>query len=395
MSAFRTNRPVQTLLLAAVALAASLFASPLLAQAPDRVAAMTLEQQGDDRGAEQAWKSIAAANPSNAEAFAHLGFLASRQERYSEAIASYEKAVRLAPNMPGLQMNLGLALFKANDFPAAIKHFSAQLALHPGPAAEAHLTILLGMAHFGMGDYLVAVPFLERAAENDPKSLPIRLTLAHSCLWSKQYDCVLKVYKEILNLNADSAEADMLAGEALDEKGDDAAAIEQFRAATRADPKQPNAHFGLGYLLWKQQHFSEAAPEFEAEVENDPQHRQAGAYLADCLVETNQFAKARPLLEPLVQDQSPTSSLAMVHRDLGVVYAETGSPEAAAQELQRAIQIDPDYVSAHWRLARLYQSMGNKAMAGAEFQLVSAMKQKSSRPLSEAMDTAAPPAAHP
>ncbi len=356
---------------------------------------MTLEQQGDDRGAEQAWKSIAAANPSNAEAFAHLGFLASRQERYSEAIASYEKAVRLAPNMPGLQMNLGLALFKANDFPAAIKHFSAQLALHPGPAAEAHLTILLGMAHFGMGDYLVAVPFLERAAENDPKSLPIRLTLAHSCLWSKQYDCVLKVYKEILNLNADSAEADMLAGEALDEKGDDAAAIEQFRAATRADPKQPNAHFGLGYLLWKQQHFSEAAPEFEAEVEDDPQHRQAGAYLADCLVETNQFAKARPLLEPLVQDQSPTSSLAMVHRDLGVVYAETGSPEAAAQELQRAIQIDPDYVSAHWRLARLYQSMGNKAMAGAEFQLVSAMKQKSSRPLSEAMDTAAPPAAHP
>ena len=57
----------------------------------------------------------------------------------------------------------------------------------------------------------------------------MRLTLAHSCLWSKQYDCVMEVYKEILALNAESAEADMLAGEALDEKGDDAGAIEQFR----------------------------------------------------------------------------------------------------------------------------------------------------------------------
>jgi Flp pilus assembly protein TadD len=48
----------------------------------------------------------------------------------------------------------------------------------------------------------------------------------------------MAVYKEILALNADSAEADMLAGEALDEKGDDAGAIEQFRAAAKADPKR-------------------------------------------------------------------------------------------------------------------------------------------------------------
>src|SRR5581483_11814347 len=70
------------------------------------------------------------------------------------------------------------------------------------------------MAHYGMGDYLVAIPYLKQAAKMDPQSLPLRLTLAHSCLWSKQYQCVMDVYKEILALNAESAEADMLAGEA-------------------------------------------------------------------------------------------------------------------------------------------------------------------------------------
>ena len=45
------------------------------------------------------------------------------------------------------------------------------------------------------------------------------------------------------------AEADMLAGEALDEEGKISEATEQFRAAVKANPKEPNAHFGLGYLL--------------------------------------------------------------------------------------------------------------------------------------------------
>ena len=133
--------------------------------------------------------------------FAHLGLLASRQEHFADAIDNYNKALALAPDLPGLKMNLGLALFKSSQFPAAIKVFSALLHLHPDAASANQLTILLGMAHFGMGDYLVAIPYLQRAAEYDPQSLALRLTLAHSCLWSKQYDCVLSVYKQILVLN--------------------------------------------------------------------------------------------------------------------------------------------------------------------------------------------------
>ena len=110
----------------------------------------------------------------------------------------------------------------------------------------------------------MAVPYLQQAAERDTQNLPLRLALAHSCLWSKQSPCVLKAYREILALNAESAEADMLAGEALDEMKDTAGAIEQFRAAVKANPKEPDAHFGLGYLLWTQKAYAEASSEFEA-----------------------------------------------------------------------------------------------------------------------------------
>src|SRR5271155_5832114 len=123
----------------------------------------------------------------------------------------------------------------------------------------------------------------------------------------------MEVYKEILTLNADSAEADMLAGEALDEKGDDAGAIEQFRAATKANPKEPNAHFGLGYLLWKQHHFDEAAREFEAELDNDPADQRTRAYLGDSLVELNQYEQPHRELEAAPKNASATT-MAMVHR---------------------------------------------------------------------------------
>src|SRR5271165_3904741 len=218
----------------------------MFAQGNTRQDALALEQQGKNEEAAQVWRGIAQSDPHNAEAFAHLGLLEARQEHYDKAISSYREALALNPEFPGLQMNLGLALFKTNQFQASIKPFSAELQKHPG---DQRLTILLGMAHYGMGDYFVAIPYLRRAADDDPQSLPIRLTLAHSCLWSKQYECVLEVYKEILALNADSAEADMIVGEALDEKGDDAGAVEQFRATTKANPQEPNAHFGLGYLL--------------------------------------------------------------------------------------------------------------------------------------------------
>jgi tetratricopeptide (TPR) repeat protein len=360
------------------------------AQSDSRVEALALEQQGRNPEAEQVWKTIAEADPKNPEAFAHLGLLESRQEHYADAVVNYRRAQKLDPTMPGLEMNMGLALFKASQFPDAIKAFALEAGKYPANSPQGQrLNILLGMAHYGMGDYFVAIPYLRRAADQDPQSLPLRLALAHSCLWSKQFDCVMEVYKEILTLNADSAEADMLAGEALDEKGDDAGATEEFRAATKANPREPNAHFGLGYLLWKQNHFDEAAKEFRAELDNDPTHLQARAYLGDCYVEMNQYEKAQAELEAAALSSAGASS-SLVHRDLGIVYAAAGRNDEAVKELLKAIALDPADVSPHWRLAKLYQSMGRKEEAKAQFDIAGAVNQQKRRPLTQEIVEAPP-----
>ncbi len=327
--------------------------------------AFALEQQGDASGAEAAWRAILKMNPGNAEALAHLGFLESQQLHYGEAVGFYRRALALNPSMPGLRMNFGLALFKAGELREAARVLTPLLRTTPPDSPEAQrLRLLLGMADYGSGQYAAAVPYLREAMARDRQNLPYRLVLAHSCLWSKQYQCVLDVYHQILTLNAESAEADMLAGEAYDEMRDHEDAIQQFRNAVQADPKVPGVHFGLGYLLWCQSKFDEAAQQFQLESENNPNDAESIAYWADSEVRLEQPDAARPLLEKALQMNQHEE---LPWLDLGIIDAGAGHNEVALREFKTAERMAPSDVQVHWRLARLYQSMGNKPAASMEF----------------------------
>jgi tetratricopeptide (TPR) repeat protein len=339
--------------------------------ASSRQNALAFEQRGKIAEAEAAWREVVKAHPSDPEAFAHLGLIEAHKEDYKQAIQFYRKALALNPKFPGLRLNLGLAFFKDGDMENAIRQFEPLLKSSAAGTADAEkFNILIGMAHYGEGDFKEAVPYLKAAADADQQNLAIRLTLGHSCMWSKQYQCVMDTYHEILALNADSAEADMMAGEALDGLKDDAGAVEQFRAAIKVNPKEPNAHFGLGYLLWTEKHYPEAAKEFKAELANDPAHVQSIEYLADANIQMNEFGDSRPLLE---KANKINPNLPLVHLDLAILDVEEGKQEAALREFAQAEKLNPNEVDVHWRLGRLYRSMGRKDEAKAEFDKATAL----------------------
>jgi tetratricopeptide (TPR) repeat protein len=388
-------------------LALAMAASTGRAQAPaspQHQAALALEQQGKTAEAEAAWRSYAKAHPSSSEAYAHLGLLEARQEHYKEAVPLYRKALALNSNVPGLRLNLALALFKGGELKGAIPEFEMLLkGAPPNSPEEQRCTILLGMAHYGLAEYAKAVPYLKQATDRDAQNLPLRLALAHSCLWSKQTQCVMDTYHQILDLNAESAEADMIAGEALDEMKDNEGSTKMFRAAVKANPKEPNAHFGLGYLLWTQKQYPEAATEFQAELANDPRHAQAMLYLGDTYLQLNRPEEARPVLVKAVA-LDPTMWLGNL--DLGIIDSDAGRNDDALRELEAARRLQDNDVNVHWRLARLYRTLGRKDEAKAEFDKASKLNKAADEDLyrkiangrehpPETAPPAAPPAAAP
>src|ERR1017187_7487199 len=309
---------------------------------------LALEQQGRIADAAAAWQAIAKAHPGDAEAYAHLGLLQAREEHYKKAIPFYRKALGLNPQIAGLRLNLGLAYFKAGDMRSAVGTFEPLLRETRPESAEAlRLNTLIGLAQYGMGEYANAIPFLKVATSADPANLQFRFYLAQSCLWSKQYQCVLDVYREILTLNAESAEADMLAGEAYDEMKDEAHAIQEFEAAVKAGPNTPDVHFGYGYLLWRALRFDEAEKEFKSELANNPAHPLALTYLADVEIRANHSDEEVPYLVHAIQIQP---SIALAHLDLGAAYATQGRSEDAVRELKEAERLSPNDPKIHWQL---------------------------------------------
>ena len=353
-----------------------------------RQTALALEQQGKNAEAEAAWRVFLKAHSSNPEPYAHLGLLEARQEHYKEAVPLYRKALAMNPAMPGLRLNLGLALFKDGELRQAILEFKPLLKNQPPSSPEGQrLYTLIGMAYYGLGEYAAAAPYLKQVAAHDAQNLALRLILAHSCLWAKQYQCVLDAYHEILALNAESAEADMLAGEALDEMKDTTGAIQQFRAAVKANPKEPDAHYGLGYLLWIQKQYPEAVSEFQAELVNNPNHVQALTYLGDTQMHLNHPELARPPLENALRLDARQQ---LAHLDLGILYADAGRQEDALRELLVAAKLDPKDVNVHWRLGRLYRSMGKKDEAKAEFDKASSINKAADNALVDKINNGHP-----
>lgn len=333
-------------------------------ETPTRSDALALEQKGLNADAEKIWDAITKADPHNAEALAHLGLLAARNDQIVPAIDYYRQAIAIQPDLPGLQLNLGLALFKAAQYPDAIKFLSREIRLHPD---DQRLTLLLGMAHYGMSDYLVAIPFLEKAVARDSDNLLLRKTLARSCLWSKQYHCILDLQKETLEKKAESAGMDILAAEALDAMSDLAGAAKQLRAAVATNPNETNVHFALGFVLWAQHQYAEAASEFQLELAGNPGNSLSRLYLADSLLMQDQRAQALAILEEIVASDT---SQPLVYRDLGILYARSGRKEDAIRELKKAVELDPGSVVSRRELVQAYESMGRRDEASIEISKV-------------------------
>lgn len=302
-----------------------------------------------------------------AVAEAAQGTALAREGKFDLAIQHYEVALRLDPHLPGLQLNLGLAYFKSKRFPEAARAFEEAVRAD-GNSFQART--LLGMSYYGCSRYADAAAQLKLASGKQPDNLELRYTLAQSYLLSKQYPEALAEFRFLLTRNPDSAQVHILLGQALDASNQAQAATAEFEAAVKAEPAPPEAHFGLGYLYWKQQRYEDAGREFRAELKAQPQHTQALTYLADAEMHTdNDQAAEAHLRQVLALD----SNIRLAQLDLGILLASRNDSDAAAQCFREAIRIDPSKPDAHYRLGRLWSSLGRDQEAQAEFEKVKSL----------------------
>jgi tetratricopeptide (TPR) repeat protein len=335
--------------------------------------------------AEKNWRLAVQRTPTDANAFATLGFVLSKEEKYQEAISAYKKAVALNPRLPGVHLNWGLAEFKLGRFAAAVGPLSAALAADPN---NLQARTLLGLSYYGAKRFDQAVKQLAVAAKSDAANTQLHQVLAQSCLWAKEYSCALDEFRKIQEQDPDSVASHVLTAEALDGLGRTADAIAEFQAAAKVAPREANVHFGIGYLYWKQHKYAEAKSALEEELAIEPANPQALAYLGDIAMKESDPEKALPLLKKAAQLKN---DLRIAYVDMGILLADGKEFPEALAALQHAAKLDPSQPDAHYRMGRIYKQMGNSAAAEKEFAKVRELHEKGEGDIVHQISDSPPP----
>jgi Tfp pilus assembly protein PilF len=71
-----------------------------------------------------------------------------------------------------------------------------------------------------------------------------------------------------------------------------------------------------------------------------------------------------------------------IHRDLGTAYSERGDYAKAEAEFKIAVSADRDG-AVHYKLAKVYQALGQKEKAAREFELSTALNAETHRKLEQ------------
>jgi tetratricopeptide (TPR) repeat protein len=132
----------------------------------------------------------------------------------------------------------------------------------------------------------------------------------------------------------------------------------------------PDIHNMLGVILHGRQDLTGAAEHFQRAVELNPRYTEALLNLAVAYADQGDYDAARRAYESLRANHTGTTAdsfvrgkIANQHAHLATSYLDAGCPHEAIAELQRAIQLCPDFPDLQTRLASLYRDQGNHALA--------------------------------
>ena len=240
------------------------------------------------------WLDVGVKCPGNARAGINLGNLALARGGLAEAIADYQTALRLQPNLPETESNLCSALTQAGRPAEAVVHGEAALRLAP-LSANAHVNLGNAFMHLGRaGD---AVAQYEAALRIQPDAPDTQLNLGTALVQLGRPGEAIAHFETAVRLEPTRAESEYALAGAFRRQGDAKAALLHYAAAVGLQPDFTAARFALGNALARAGRFDEAAAQYREIVRLDPNDLQARNNLGNALMTLERFDDAIAVFE--------------------------------------------------------------------------------------------------
>ena len=301
----------------------------------------------------------------------HLAEVLISHGEFSESIEELKTVTGLNPNRPESRFNLALAQLKAGSLDDALD--SAEKCKTLGDSAD--LEDLLGDIQEARGDNLGAVRSYQAAVTLDPNEERYRLSLGVELMRHQSFEAAKVVLRQAAEVHPKSWRIQLTLGLVEYFAGSDA---EASRILVHAAELAPEPAVALSYVGDIQMDLTSAPdPVALAQLcgyaDRHPKDGKLQYYCGALLFRRDNVsgdkAHADEMLRRLQVATSVRPKDSLPHCQLGKVYRWVERWQESLRESETCARMDPNSAEAHYRLAQMYQHLGQRERSQGEMKL--------------------------
>jgi tetratricopeptide (TPR) repeat protein len=275
------------------------------------------------------------------------GAEALRDNHPAEAVQDFSSVVRLQPRFAPGFLDLGLALQQTGDLPRAKAALQKAIALMPN-LRGAHL--FLGITEYQSDEYAEAESALRLETQLDPKDAKAWMWLGVDQLSEGRHEAAAASLDKAYSLAPDDTDILYHRGRAHFLVSQDS-----YEKMFRVDPNSFRVHEVLGQADAAASRTEDAINEYQLALKSAPHEIGLHEALGDLYWTEYKMQLAEPeYLDELGVDPDSVTA----NYKLGGLRVISGNPSGAIQPLEQAIRLDPTFEKAVYYLGRAYADMG-------------------------------------
>jgi tetratricopeptide (TPR) repeat protein len=362
---------------------------------------LAYSQDGESSKAMAVLSQMAKDRPESAVPHSGLASVDMQQRRFEDAASEFREALRLNPQDNGVRVSYLKVLIILSEFKTALPIAEDYLARHQedfeayylngvilrelgenSRAKELFLRAVrlqpadyaarynLGVVLAKAGDPVAARKQLEKALHLDPTSTEARFQLAsvfRSLALPEEAQKELTIYQSEM---ADRAQREVAAAQAhqakeLLKKGDAQAAVDLYREAIGADPKNSRLLYDLAMAFGRNADHGNERHALEKAIAIDPAFAAAHNQLGFLALQSGRADLAEAEFKSAI---SLNRNYAEAQNNLGVLYGQRGNDREAERLFRQAVDSDPRYTQALVNLAAVLAAESHYSEAESDLE---------------------------
>jgi tetratricopeptide (TPR) repeat protein len=284
----------------------------------------------------------------------NVGWLYGKARDFGSALTIFRSLNADVPDLPTHEYAIALSEFELGNYRSAAKALSA---LRSKGLCTAGCSDLLGVAYSKLGLYQDAYPILAENFKKNPTDPFAYLNLVTFFADTGDFATAADIASRAVAAFPQNTAPLIMRGSLNMYQGKLESAHNDFAAAVRLSPRDPEAHFFVALSDYNQDKFADAASELRSAIGSGIVDPDLHYLLAECAIRLNPTKPLDALVELNRAIEIDTKSVSA--RTLrGKLLLQGGYPREAVADLRLAHKMAPDSRSALYNLARAYSALG-------------------------------------